>query len=686
MSFLTAAALAIGLLVVAPVVAHLLRRKPPEEVSFTAVKLVPATPAIAQRRTALEDRALFFIRAFAILALAILGATPFVTCQRLSLSRQGGASVAIAIVIDDSLSMRAPVEGEAEATTRFARAKEAAAELLLGLQEGDAVAIVMAGREPRVGLAATTNLDAAREAVAAAEPSDRGTELEGAVKLAGELLRELSHVDKRVVVLSDLADGGPTAKALEPPEGMKIWVPLEELQGAADDCAVVGAERHGRRISVRVACGPEPAGSSESEKRRLQVQAGRETLIEVPIRRVEGPQDVTLTVPDGANLDTSIQLYVALTGEDAIAADDVAPVVAIGGRLRVGVATDATESAVATGGPPPVEQAFAALQLGVQVQPLSTVPDRADDLDELGLLVVDDVPGFTPSQRRELQAWVERGGVLLLTLGPGAASAPIGQGFAPMVPGLIRWRKTPPKGIDRGRDQLFSEAGSGLEELDATGRAELELEPDDEVKVLVAWSDGQPFAIEHRMGRGVVVALTLPFDTHHSDLALRPGFLELLKRMSDTARTLGGVSRSTAGVPWTLRGFDDVSVFRLSRSDEKTPLEVAQNPGGKSQRVVPELAGLYLLQLDGNEATRVASVAEEEVDLRPRPAAPGQQGEELGGVEASVDISSYIALGLLALILVEMIIRVSGRRASRQPPLDEPASAGARASASNISV
>lgn len=672
MSFLTAAALAVGLLVMAPVIAHLLRRKPPEEVPFTAVKLVPVTPAIAQRRTALEDRALFFVRASAVLALAILGATPFVTCQRLSLARQGGASVAITIVLDDSLSMRAPPETEGEATTRFARAKEAAQELLLGLQEGDAVAVVMAGDPPRVGLAATTNLDAAREAIDAAQPSDRGTDLEAAVKLAGELMRELSHVDKRVVVLSDLADGGPTAKALEAPEGMKIWVPLKELQGLADDCAVVGAERHGRRISVRVACGPEPEGSAQTDKRRLQVLAGRETLVEVPIRRVEGPQDITVTLPDGANLDTSIQLYVALIGGDAIAADDVAPVVTIGGKLRVGVATDATESAVATGGPPPVEQAFSALQLGVQIRPLSTVPDRASDLDDVGLLVVDDVPGFTPSQRRELEGWVQRGGVLLLTLGPGAASAPIGQGFAPMVPGLIRWRKDPPKGIDRAQDQLFTEAGSGLEDLAPVGRAELELEPDDEVKVLVAWSDGRPFAIEHRMGRGVVIALTLPFDTHQSDFALRPGFLELLKRVTDTARTLGGVSRSTAGTAWALQGFDEVKVFRLSRNDEKTPLDVELTPGGKTRRVVPELAGLYLLQLDGNEATRVAAVSEAEVDLRPRPAAPGQHGEELGGVEASVDISSYIALALLALILLEMVIRVSGRSRRSEGATDTP--------------
>ena len=100
MTFLTWAALAIGALVAVPLIAHLLRRRPPDEEEFAATKLVPARTAVAQRRTAIEDRMLFAIRALAILALAVLGATPFVKCSRLSLAREGGASVALAVVLD----------------------------------------------------------------------------------------------------------------------------------------------------------------------------------------------------------------------------------------------------------------------------------------------------------------------------------------------------------------------------------------------------------------------------------------------------------------------------------------------------------------------------------------------------------------------------------------------------------
>lgn len=272
MSLMTWAALGVAALVVAPLIAHLLRRRPPEELPFAATKLVPARTAVAQRRTAIEDRALFTIRVLAVLALAVLGATPFVTCQRLSLAREGGASVALTIILDDSMSMRASLD-EGGGQSRFARAKEAAEELLTGLQEGDAVAIVLAGQPARVALAATTNVDAARKLVSGASQTDRATDLEGAVRLAAELLGDLQHVDKRVVVLSDMADGGK--EPLEAPDGIKLWVPLGELRGARGDCGVVHADRVGDRVAATVACGPGPEGVLETvDKRRIAIQRG----------------------------------------------------------------------------------------------------------------------------------------------------------------------------------------------------------------------------------------------------------------------------------------------------------------------------------------------------------------------------------------------------------------------------
>ena len=675
MSFLTWAALGVAALVVAPLIAHLLRRRPPEELPFAATKLVPARTAVAQRRTAIEDRALFAIRALSVLALAVLGATPFITCQRLSLAREGGASVALTIILDDSMSMRAEVT-PGDGVTRLARAKEAAGELLAGLQEGDAVAIVLAGGPARVALAATTNLDAARELVAGTAQTDRGTDLDGAVQLAGELLGDLQHVDKRVVVLSDLADRG--TEPLAAPEGVKLWVPLEELRGARENCGVVFADRVGDRVAARVACGPGPKEGADTpiEKRRIAILRGDEVLEELPLAPDVGAKDLFLRLPESARSQDTARLFVALRGgRDAIDVDDRAPVVAIGGQLQVGVVSDPATSQVATGGPPAVEQAFKALALGVQLRPLSAVPDQPSELSSLGLLIIDDVPGFTPSQRRELAEWVEGGGVLFLTLGPGAAAAPLGSSFSPLLPAIVRWSRSAPPGIDRERDEIFGEAGVGLEELSPKGRAELDLAEEGAAKRVVAWKDGASFLLEKRMGRGLVVISTLPFDTEISDFALRPGFLHLMKRVADTARTLGGVARTTVGATWSLDGYDEASVSRIGEDDRLQPVEVTESPTGRDRQVVVERAGWYELKLDGNLTTRVASISETEVDLRPRPAAADDEAAALGGVTASVDVSAYVAIALLLLLLAELGLRAASP--TRGEPEESPPSSSA---------
>ncbi|MDP9034154.1 MAG: VWA domain-containing protein, partial [Myxococcota bacterium] len=252
MTFLSAFALAVALLVAAPYVAHRLRRRRAEEQTFPPARLVEPAPPKARRRSRLEDRTLLATRAAAVLGLAVLGATPFVQCSRLTLQRPGGASVAMALVIDDSMSMRALADGQ----SRFARAREAARELLSSARDGDAVAIVLAGAPARIALAATTDLRAARDALGALAESDRATDLDGAVSLAGGLVSSLPQVDRRVVLLSDLADGHPEAPPLGEALGVPIWVALPELRATATDCAVVRADSSGARVRVEVACGP----------------------------------------------------------------------------------------------------------------------------------------------------------------------------------------------------------------------------------------------------------------------------------------------------------------------------------------------------------------------------------------------------------------------------------------------
>jgi hypothetical protein len=673
MSFVTLAALGIALLVVAPVLAHLLRRRPPEERPFAAVALVPERTAVAQRRTALEDRWLLGVRAAAVVLLALLGATPLLRCARLSLARPSGASVALVVVVDDSLSMRAPLRGAPPGSepTRFERARAAARELGTTLEGGDVVAVVLAGRPARVALGATTNMEAVVDTLAALRQSDRATDLEGALELADNLLRELEHVDKRIVLLSDLADGQPDAPPLRAPEGVTLWAPLESLREAVPDCGVVSADRSEGRVRVRVAC----AGlGADGAALRVRVRDAARVVVEAPIRVSREPVEALLALPEGTGPAELVAALGAPGGEpyrDAVGEDDAAPVVTLGGELGVGVVGDPAATRVATGGPPPVEQALGALGFGVRITPLAGVPDRVEELAPFGVCVVDDVPGLTPEQRRAVERWVEQGGVWLASLGPRAAAAPLGASFAPMLPALVRWARAPAEGIDRATDAMFLDAGEGMDRLAALGRAELELGALDGIEVATRWKDGAPFLLSRRLGRGVAYAVTLPFATEHSDLALRPGFLALLARMVETARSLGGATRVPVGASWPVSGFREVRArhVRVTPAGEEPGEPVAVEASGGGRRITPDRIGVYEIELDGARVRRAAALDERELDLRPRALAAGAGAEArtLGGTVARVDVSAKVALALLVLMVLELGLRVATRRG--QPSL-----------------
>ncbi|WP_437335740.1 VWA domain-containing protein [Sorangium sp. So ce394] len=694
MSFVTLGALLVALLVGAPIAAHLLRRRRAEERPFPPARLVPPTPPTARRRSLLEDRALFATRAVSVLALAVLGATPLLRCTHLSLSRRAGASVALAIVVDDSLSMRARPGGdgaERAGPSRFERALTAARELAGGLAPGDAAALVLAGAPARVALASTTNLAAVADALDAVTPSDRATDLDGALDLARDLLRGLPQSDKRIVLLSDLADGAPGAPPIAGTPDIATWVPLEELEAAGQDCGIVRADRSSQKARIRVVCtaaqaaapGPDlpaaerdggaaspaasaappapTAGASAAAGRSLEVRAGDAVIGKVALDPALRAEELTIDLPSG----TPEFLIAALTGGDAIAEDDRAPIISAGGPLSIAVVVDPATTHVETGGPPPLEQALSALDLDAQIRPLPSVPEHADELAAHAGLIVDDAPGFTPEVRRSLAAWVERGGVALLTLGQRAAAAPLGAGFEPLVPGVVRWSASPARGVDPATAGWLGPSAASLADVAPRGRATLGAEASEGAEVLARWSDGAPFLVRRPLGRGVVLFMTLPLSTEESDVALRPAFLSLLDGFVGAARARGGARRLAAGETWTFDGYRDVKVERVkvdraegSAGREALPVVEVE----RRLRVSPPLAGLYELTLDGERSTRVVSVPEREIDLRPRRVAESARAAELGGMSASIDGSPYVALLLLALLAAELLLRALGGR------------------------
>ena len=653
MTFATWAALAVGLLVAVPIAAHLLRRRRAGIVELPTARLLATSPPNARRRSALEDRSLFSIRALAILGLALLGASPFVSCSHLTLARKGGGSVALVFVIDDSLSMRAPIK---DGPPRFDRAKQAALELAGAARDGDSIAIVLAGSEPRVALASTTDTDTAKAALAALEAGDRGTDLPGALAIARDLVKNAPQRDRRVVLLSDLADGHSDAPPLSL-DGAMLWYPAPELTAASDgDCAIVLAQRTGQRVTVRIVCSP----GATAQGRTLDIETEKGSAAKTVVG--EDSEAVVIDVPEGADGD----LDARLSEGDAISSDDYAPVTEESHDLSIAVVSDTSLTHVETGGPPPVEQALAALDLGRWVHALPSVPDHEEELSKHAGLILDDPPGLTPEERRAVASWVEGGGTLLLALGKRAAEAPLGAGFGSLVPGVVRFRTEPPSGADVTKCGFFGQSAESLAELAPKGRVTLDHDAMDGAELLCSFSDGEPLLVRRVIGRGAVLIVTLPFDLETSDLVLRPAFLSLLDRFAEGARMRGGPRVVEVGQPLVVPGATKLDAKFLSALD-KDPEDVTIERHPDALRVPTQRIGRYVLSIDGASDVRAALAPPTEIDLRPRGIAPTALDTSLGGKADQLDAAPYVALGLLGLLVAELALRLWLGRKDEKP-------------------
>jgi hypothetical protein len=675
MTFVVWAALAIAGFVVGPIVAHLLRRGRAREQEFPAAALVPPLTSTARERSRLEDWPLLILRSALIVGLAVLGATPLVRCERLSLSRTSGASVSLAIVLDDSLSMRSLTP---TGKSRWDLARAGAEELLRSARTGDAVAIVLAGRPARIALSPTTDLDTVRRALGDVAPSDRATDLSSAVKLARAAVGSLPQKDHRVVVLGDLAS--------DPiPEGSPaVSTPLRELARPVPDCGITTAERRDARVTVQIACTSDAAAlgrtveaivaaSKPRAERTADAGVSRsvgDIVAHADLSPRHGEQSVVLTV--GQN---SAALDVRLTGSDASAHDDTAPVSDGSQSPVVSVVADSSTASAKTGGATVVEQALSALGDSWLVRPRELVPDDEKGYQGIAAIVLDDPPGLSPDARAALGRFLEQGGVAAALLGPRSTRTELGLPLEPFAHGALRWEAAPDLGIDPSSVAWLGPESASLGGVARRGRVRLDGAEIDGARVVGKWSDGVPWLLERRVGRGLCLTVGLPVSLEESDLAIRPGFLALLDHVLRQADQRTGSRRTVAGVPWT---FPDAKHVSVEGPEGILPIataaseEACADGNGKCDRTVlravPGVRGRYTVHVD--DETEVRTVTLESAEILAEPRAPSANtSAEVGDGTALVSASRELSLLLVLLLLAEVGLRLVRRWAARTNPV-----------------
>lgn len=189
MTFLAPLFLSLAVLAGVPLLVHLLRRRVTRPVAFPAVRFLQQSQREHDRERLVRNRLLLLLRLLAVLALVAAVARPVA-----NLGGSGHPPLALAIVLDESMSTGAVVEGR----TLFARLQEAARAVVGDLATDDRAWLVTTG-----GTVVAGDGPALRAALDGLSPTTGRGDLPGAMRRAQRLVAAGAPRTPVIVVLTD---------------------------------------------------------------------------------------------------------------------------------------------------------------------------------------------------------------------------------------------------------------------------------------------------------------------------------------------------------------------------------------------------------------------------------------------------------------------------------------------------
>jgi Domain of unknown function (DUF4159)/Aerotolerance regulator N-terminal len=238
---------------------------------------------------------------------------------------------------------------------------------------------------------------------------------------------------------------------------------------------------------------------------------------------------------------------------------------------------------------------FADVRQGDRGAPQQAISQFLDQ--KLPMMVLADVGTLSPEIRERLNAWIDRGGVLVRFAGPRLAQAD--DDLVPVklrrggrsLGGSLTWEK-PQHLAAFAADGPF--AGLAVPK-DVTVNRQVLAEPD-AVLPTKSWAsleDGTPLVTGERRGKGIVALFHVSADMKWSDLPMSGSFVEMLRRIVDTSGYASGpapgaTTEANAETVAPLRTLDGFGAFGPPPSTAK-PI-----PADFRERATPDHPpGLY---------------------------------------------------------------------------------------------
>lgn len=514
-----------------------------EVVRFPAVLLVAQVARRRARRLELRRLVLLATRVLLFTAVVLAAARPGVPVTRAGGIRMG-SSLALVVVLDDSLSMQLRDD---KGVAVFERARRMALAEIDRLRPGDAVAVVLTGAPVRTPMAEMTfDASRAKRILENATPTFRRGDLPGAVRRAAEILEENPLPQQEIAVVTDLSEkpasdpGG--ASAIARGVGLRILDASRGIQRANTAVIEVSVAPSPEGVSRELVITAKIANHSPKPIRGIDVilafegvEAARGT-VDIPPREVVKKEFVHRFPAEGLYHGVIRLPADALPSDDvrhfAVSVREAIRVLVIDGDFHPGGSyrdeAFYLDRALTTKVPEEVPLKSLLVDVGAAA---STPLTGSDAVFLVGAQRI----ALTLAER--LSEYVRKGGGLFV------APAPSGEGLdvlASILPGKVRSVRHAPAGVPAFRVaginrshslfQPFGEGPSGLEAAEIQAHLLLEPDPAIERETLVELHGGLPLLLERRIGNGTVLLLCTTIDREWADLPIRPGFLPLVQR------------------------------------------------------------------------------------------------------------------------------------------------------------
>lgn len=559
-----------------------------------------------------------------------------------ALSRPAGAGgvpsgAFVAVVVDASASMAAMHDGEA----RIERARGVASEIARSLPPGGRMMLVEAGREPSVLAPLTSDGPSLELAVRQLTVRGGAADLEAAVAIASERLREAPS-GSRILLLTDAAEDGDIA--LDARVDVEVQRMGPEPDVAVDNTGIVDADVRSRTgegpdradIFARIRhFGAEPVELfvSASIDEREGMLASRRVTIDA-----DSEQSVVMNAdlpPDAAGRAAVVRIAIHRVDDspDALALDDVVVIPSPGGR-RLPVFMVGTP-------PAPVERVLRADEnTELYRTTLQRLVERDEDEPRLSglFLYTGELPPSPPPGDS----------VVIAPAGDTAFELAVGE--AVENPRIVTWDEGDPRLRFVGLSELHVarlrplQGGAGRTLVDTDGGAAI---------ASIARPDGE--------------TTVLGFDPAQSDWPRQPSFVVFFRNLLERARdrrASGGVAPGSLGEPLRVPAPDGVEVSVETPRGET--LE-AVSRGGVAIVPVRAEPGVYRVQAGERELHALRSLLDaSESDLRARAHFTESGAEttaELIAPDEHAEAWPWLA-GLLLLLLTAEIVWATRRRSA----------------------